>query len=302
MATNRFGIDVAEIYKNVESIKGSRTKNKLASLQLSEAEREIAQRPEKERLAKERQTNMASLREQAIGGDSDARSRLLALDPKMSSFVEHLDKADKAEANKIKENIDKMGRMASVVFNTKDPKERQQKYETLKSMLPPGNLKMLPPEYDHVKMEFALAKLDVMDEVADLKFGTLGGEDIMHQGGQVIERAKRPGKGTGESGLTPSQSLAIEKFEYAKGKDQKTALYRAFAGLAKAKISPDGTVVLFNKNQSKWNQALTAATRMLTDGQETDIEAAALRSSERYGLATSTDGVRRFNASTGKIE
>ncbi len=54
MAANRFGIDVGQLYRDKENIQSARTRNKLASLQLSEAEREVAQRPIKEQQAQEK--------------------------------------------------------------------------------------------------------------------------------------------------------------------------------------------------------------------------------------------------------
>ena len=44
---NRFGIDVGGMYRDVEAIKGARTRNKMAGMKLATAERLEEERPAK---------------------------------------------------------------------------------------------------------------------------------------------------------------------------------------------------------------------------------------------------------------
>lgn len=201
MATNRFGIDLAQIYQQKADLKGSQTRNKMASLQLGEAEREVSQRPEKEAAAKKRNLMVTDLREKAVGGDQQARDKLLVIDSTAKEFISHIDKADAKQAKQAQENIDQMGRMLGVVQRVTDPTEREAKYQQARSMLPEATQAKMPKNYNQNDVDLTLAKLNLMADVAENKVLTFGGEDILYKDGKEIERANRPVKsGSGGSG------------------------------------------------------------------------------------------------------
>lgn len=194
MAANRFGIDVGELYRTKEAIEGSRTRNRMAKLQLGEAEREIEQRPIREAEAKKRNIMVTDLKEKAVGGDQAARDKLLVIDSTTKEFITHIDNASAEQAKQAQENIDQMGRMLGVVQRVTDPTEREAKYQQAKSMLPESVQLKMPKNYDENKADLTLAKLGLMADVAEHKVLTFGGEDILYKGGREVERSVRPEK------------------------------------------------------------------------------------------------------------
>lgn len=213
MPANRFGIDVAGLYSNVENIKGARTRNRMANLQLGEAERIVAERPEKERLAKKHQSNVFSLRQQAVQGDEDAQKQLLAIDPEGGAdFLEAVDKMGEREREQAKQQIAEMGSMTATILQA--PEERRaQLYQQMLGMLPQESAAKMPPEYDPDFLEISLAKLRSMDDILSVKSVSFGKEDILVKGGREVERADKPvkkgkgggsGSGSGSGGLKSS--------------------------------------------------------------------------------------------------
>lgn len=190
MATNRFGIDLAQIYQQKADLKGSQTRNKMASLQLGEAERKIAERPEKEAAAKKRNLMVTDLRQKAVGGDQQARDQLLVIDSSAKDFIDHIDQANDKQANQAKENIEQMGRMLNVVRNTQDPAQREVKYQQARSMLPKETQAKMSLNYSDNEIDLTLAKLGLMADVAEHKVLKFGGEDILYKDGKEIGRER----------------------------------------------------------------------------------------------------------------
>lgn len=194
---NRFGIDAAQILSNIENIKGSRIRNQMAGLQLGEAQRLVAERPEKERLAQERQANIFGLREKAVEGDVEAQKRLLVIDPEGgASFIASVDKMGDREREQAKQNIAEMGSMTATILQA--PEERRpQLYQEMLKMLPQESLAKMPQQYDPDFLEVSLGKLRAMDDILQVKSVSFGGEDILVKGGREVSRAKKPVKKTG---------------------------------------------------------------------------------------------------------
>jgi len=204
MAANRFGIDVGELYRTKAAVEGARTRNKMASLQLGEAEREIAERPEKERLAKERNKLVTGLRQKAVTGDVDAQQQLLAIDPEGgASFIEAVGKMDDRKLKVAQQKVDEMGQMAATVLNA-SPEKQARLYKQMLTTLPPESVAKMPKELDLNFLEVSLSKAMAMDKILENpKAIQAGGEDIVYQRGKEIARGKRPVKksGTGEGGV-----------------------------------------------------------------------------------------------------
>lgn len=201
MPANRFGIDLGEVYRTKENIRGARTRNTLAELQLSEAQREIAGRPEKERLARERKIKLEGLRGKAVRGDTEAEQQLLAIDPEGGAkFIEAIAKMDERKREMVKQAIDEIGRMSVMVLRSKNP---EQTYNLMRDSVSPEARKKLPEKYSPGFMEVSLSKATAMDKLLEVKSVRMGGEDVLVKGGMEVERAKRPVKPTktGAGGL-----------------------------------------------------------------------------------------------------
>ena len=199
MAANQYGIDMADIYRTTAAVKGARTRNKLADLQLSEAQYKIDQRP----IEEEKKNKLTALRQQSVTGDVDAQQQLLALDPENGpSFIDAIGKMDETKRAGVKRNVDEIGRGSMFVLNGKTPEEQAQRYQTLRENLSPEAAAGLPEVYDPAFMELALSKATAMDKLLEApKSVSVGGEDVLYRGGREIERGKKPAaKGTGGTG------------------------------------------------------------------------------------------------------
>ena len=198
MAANQYGIDMADIYRTTAAVKGARTQNKLADLQLSEAQYKVDQRP----IEQERQNKLSGLRQESVGGSVDAQQQLLALDPKNGpSFIDAIGKMDEAKRAGVKRNIDEIGRGSMFVLSGKTPEQQLQRYETFRENLSPEAAAGLPEVYDPAFMELALSKAAAMDKLLESpKSVSIGGEDVLYKGGREIERAKKPATKGGSGG------------------------------------------------------------------------------------------------------
>lgn len=202
MAANMYGIDLADIYRTTEAVKGARTRNRLSDLQLQETEREIAERPERERKAQERKNMLTGLRQQAVAGDENAAQQLLALDPEGgATFIDAVGKMDKRKREAAQRSVDEMGQLSAYVLQGNTPEEQQRRYQIMYQGVSPEVQAKLPEQYDPQFMELSLSKAMAMDKILENpKVIQVGGEDVVYKGGREIERKTRPVKEKGGSG------------------------------------------------------------------------------------------------------
>lgn len=182
------------MYQTVENVKGARSRNKLSALKLQEAEREVAERPQREAQAKERKNMLTSLRTDAAGGDADAQQQLLALDPEGGAeFIDALSKMDKRQREATKRTVDEMGQLSAYVLQGETPEKQQQRYNAVYQNVSPEIQERLPEQYDPQFVELSLSKATTMDKLLENpKRIQVGGEDVVYKGGREIERKKRP--------------------------------------------------------------------------------------------------------------
>ena len=211
MAVNRYGIDVAQLYRDKENIEASRTRNKMASLQLGEAEREIEQRHVREEEAKKRNVMVAGLKEKAINGDQEARDKLMTIDSTAKEFIDYIDNANAKKVKQSRDNIEQMGGMVNFVKQITDPTEREAKYQQARSMIPQKIQDKWPKNYNENDVNLTLAKLKLMDKIAENKVLSFGDEEILFKNGKEIERTKRQGKSGGKGRLDSTKEIAISK-------------------------------------------------------------------------------------------
>ena len=272
MPANRFGIDVGQLYRDKENIKGARTRNKMASLQLGEAEREIEQRPIREATAKKRNLMVTDLKQKAVGGDQAARDKLLVIDSTTKEFITHIDNASAEQAKQAQENIDQMGRMLGVVQQVTDPVQREAKYQQAKSMLPKATQAKMPKNYNQNDVDLTLAKLNLMADVAEHKVLAFGGEDILYKDGKEIGRAQRPvkaGAGSGSGGLKSGD---------------ESLMYRQAAELLGGMFDAAGNLqALDPETRTKAQAIATEATNLFENGGITRTQAVA-DAAKLYGI------------------
>ncbi|QZI87777.1 hypothetical protein PODOV050v2_p0012 [Vibrio phage 66E30.1] len=204
MAANQFGIDLGDLYRTTEAVKGARTQNRLSQLQLDETEREIAERPAKEAAATERKNLLTGLRQKAVGGDVSAQQQLLALDPEGgATFIDAVTKMDDRKLKATQRSVDEMGQLAGYVLQGKTPEEQARRYQLMYQGVSPEVQSKLPEAYDPQFMELSLSKAMAMDKLLENpKAIQVGGEDVVYKAGREVERKTRPVKtsGTGSDG------------------------------------------------------------------------------------------------------
>jgi len=204
MAANQYGIDLGDLYRTTEAVKGARTKNRLSQLQLDETEREIAERPAKEAAALERKNLLTGLRQKAVGGDVSAQQQLLALDPEGgATFIDAVSKMDDRKIKATQRSVDEMGQLAGYVLQGKTPEEQARRYQLMYQGVSPEVQSKLPEKYDPQFMEMSLSKAMAMDKLLENpKAIQVGGEDVVYKAGREVERKTRPVKtsGTGSDG------------------------------------------------------------------------------------------------------
>jgi len=272
MAANRFGIDVGELYRTKEAVEGARTRNKLASLQLGEAERQVAERPEKERLAKERNKLVTGLRQKAVTGDVNAQQQLLAIDPEGgASFLEAVGKMDERQLQSAQRKVDEMGQMAATVLNA-SPEKQARLYQQMLTTLPNESVAKMPKELDLNFLEVSLSKAMAMDKILENpKAIQVGDEDVVYQRGREIERGKRPAKttGTGEGGLKSGD---------------ESLMYRQAAELLGGMFDAAGNLqALDPETRTKAQAIATEATNLFRKGGITRTQAVA-DAAKLYGI------------------
>lgn len=202
MAANQYGIDLGDLYRTTEAVKGARTQNRLSQLQLDETEREIAERPAKEAAAAERKNLLTGLRQKAVGGDVSAQQQLLALDPEGgATFIDAVTKMDDRKIKATQRSVDEMGQLAGYVLQGKTPEEQARRYQLMYQGVSPEVQSKLPEQYDPQFMELSLSKAMAMDKLLENpKAIQVGGEDVVYKGGREVERKTRPVKSSGSDG------------------------------------------------------------------------------------------------------
>lgn len=271
MPANRFGIDMAEVYRTTEAVKGARTQNKLASLQLSEAERKIAERPAKELAAKERKNKLTSLRGKVVAGDVSAQQQLLAIDPEGGAkFMDAVGKMDDRQLEATKKSVDEMGQLSAYVMQGKTPEEQARRYSVMYKGISPDTQSKLPDSFDPDFMEMSLTKATAMDKILENpKSVKVGGQDILYKGGRELERADIPEKGGSGGGLGGMKSA-----------DENT-MYKQAAELMGGMFDAAGNLQMMDPEvRPKVQQIATRATEIFREGKVTRSRAVAMAKKE----------------------
>ena len=276
MPATRYGIDVGEIYRTAEAVKGARTQNKLASLTLSEKEREIAQRPERERQARERQNLLTGLRTKAAAGDETAAQQLLAVDPEGGSkFIDAIGKMSEQRRGIAKQNVEQIGQVSSYVLSGGSPEEQSRRYGLMRENMEPKIRAGLPEQYDPAFMEMSLVKATAMDKLLEAPVvRTIGGEDVAYRGGREIERKAKPVKGgAGRTGAGELKSA------------DESLMYRQAAELLGGIFDQTGNITNLDPDARNRVQAIAteAANIFVKEGNITRSEAVK-RAAKAYGL------------------
>ena len=276
MANRRYGVDIGEAFRTGEAVKGARTQNRLASLTLSEKEREIAERPERERQKRERQNLLTGLRTKAVAGDSGASQQLLALDPDGGpAFIDAVSKMDDRKRESTRRAVEEIGQLSAYVLQGQNPEEQARRYSLMRSNIDPDAAARLPEQYDPGFMELSLSKATAMDKLLEAPtVRTIGGEDVAYRGGREIERKAKPVKGgAGRTGAGVLKSA------------DESLMYRQAGKLLDGIFDQAGNITNLEPDARSRVQAIAteAANIFVKEGNITRSEAVK-RAAKAYGL------------------
>jgi hypothetical protein len=301
MAANKYGIDVAGMYKDVNAIKGGRTQNKLSALNLSEQERVIAERPEKERLAAERANMLTDLRGGAVAGDQGAVQQLMAIDPDGGAkFMEALGKMDDRKIEATKRTVDEIGKTVHGIMNIKDPAKQADVYKRFYDQATPEIKAGLSPTYNQNEMTLALNKAMTLDQILENpKSISVGGRDDVYKLGKKIDSGVKPVKdskgGKGGSGGSLNSSGESLMYKQAMG----------YFNPMKDPITGELTILA---NDTPKAQAITAeATKIFSQLGNISRSTAVEMAAKKYGIDMAdkdkpvAEGQRIVNQATGEI-
>jgi hypothetical protein len=276
MAANRYGVDIGAAFRDAEAIKGARTQNKLSALNLSEKEREIAERPEKERLAKERKNKLYQLRTDTSTGVKGAAEQLISLDPENGpAFIEAIGKMDDRKREQVKRSVEEIGQLSSYVLQGKTPEEQQSRYIRMKENISPDAAAKLPENYDPAFMELSLSKAMTMDQLLEAPtVKSLGKQDVAYRAGREVERQNKPVKsGSGSGGAGGLKSA------------DESLMYRQSAELLGGLFDEKGNITNLDPEARNRVQAIAteAANIFVREGNITRSEAVK-RAAKQFGM------------------
>lgn len=177
---NAFGIDLGQVYRTAEAVKGARQSREQNALMMD-------WKREDREAARQRGNALADLRSKASAGDPQAMQELNAFDPEEAKkMLDSLSKMDERQRQQTQENIDAIGKMSAYVLQSENP---EQAYELARQSVSPELAAKMPEQYDPNFLQMQLARARQVDELLQnperMTFGT---EDRLYKDGRVIER------------------------------------------------------------------------------------------------------------------
>lgn len=153
-------------------------------------------------------------RQKAASGDPEGMQELLTLAPDEALKLQtYFGNADKKERENIKRLNENSARMGITVLKSKDPAKT---YAILRENLPEKLQATMPEEYSPDHVQYMVSRAAEVDQLMENpKVVTMGGKDIMFQGGQEVARSpsnallKANAKAGASGGLKAADSNAI---------------------------------------------------------------------------------------------
>lgn len=177
---NAFGIDLGQVYRTAEAVKGARQSREQNALMMD-------WKKEDRDAARQRGNALSELRSKASTGDQEAMQQLNAFDPEEAKkMLDSLSKMDERQRQQTQENIDAVGKMSAYVLQSENP---EQAYQLARQSVSPELAAKMPEQYDPNFLQMQLARARQIDELLQnperMTFGT---EDRLYKDGRVIER------------------------------------------------------------------------------------------------------------------
>jgi hypothetical protein len=165
-------LDVGQILRDVEDIKGARTNRMI---------RENAMK---------RQGQMDEARRGALQGKLSSLGDLITMSPDGAvQFMDAVTRMGDDQRVKAKKSIEDTGRMAAYVLGGETPEEQAQRYAIILEQLPDDVRSKMPDQYDPNVVKFHLSKAMETSKVFDAATAE-GKADAKHQNALELEGAK----------------------------------------------------------------------------------------------------------------
>jgi len=182
---NQFGIDMGQVYKTTEAVKGSRQTRKANALAMD-------WKKEDRESARQRSQTINQLRTKVAAGGEEgkqAERQLIAFAPAEATKVqEAFANMDKRQRKQASENVETLGRVSTFVLEGQTVEEQSQRYQRARANLAPEIVANMPEEYDPNFVQIGLARArELEDMLGNPEQITFGGEDRLYKDGRQIE-------------------------------------------------------------------------------------------------------------------
>lgn len=176
---NAFGIDLGQVYRTVEAVKGARQSREQNALMMD-------WKKEDREAARQRGNALSELRSKASTGDQHAMQQLNAFDPEEAKkMLDSFNAMDERQRKQAQDNIDAVGKMSAYVLQSENP---EQTYQLARQSVSPELAAKMPEQYDPNFLQMQLARARQIDDLLkNPERMTFGTEDRLYKDGRVIE-------------------------------------------------------------------------------------------------------------------
>ena len=183
---NQFGIDLGQMYRTSEAIKGSRQtrKSNELTMQLDKNDRESA---------RQRGQTLNQLRSRVAAGGDDgetAERELIAFAPEEATKLQEAFKnMDDRQRTEMEDKVETLGRIAAFVMDGGTPEEQSQRYQRARTNMSPEIAANMPEKYDPNFVQMGLARARELDDMLkNPEKITFGGKDLLYQDGNMVSQ------------------------------------------------------------------------------------------------------------------
>lgn len=271
---NQFGIDMGEVYRTTEAVKGSRQQRKANALALD-------WKKEDREKARQRGQALNQLRSRVAAGGEDGRQaerELIAFAPEEATQVQEAFKnMDERQRKQMEENVDTLGRVSAFILQGGTPEEQAQRYQRARQNLAPEIAANMPEEYDPNFVQMGLARARELDDMLkNPEQITFGGEDRLYKDGQMIESA--------------TSNALLKDQAGGSGTDFKSSdenlMFRQAAELLGGIFDQQGNLQNLNpENRAKVQAITTRAAQLYSQGQAETRSAAVTQAARQLGIS-----------------
>jgi len=253
---NQFGIDLGQMYRTSEAIKGSRQtrKSNELTMQLEKKDRESA---------RQRGQTLNQLRSRVAAGGDDgetAERELIAFAPEEATKLQEAFKnMDDRQRTEMEDKVETLGRIAAFVMDGGTPEEQNQRYQRARTNMSPEIAANMPEEYDPNFVQMGLARARELDDMLkNPEKITFGGKDRLYKDGNMLESTTSNAFLKGQAGGSGSDFKSSDE----------SLMFRQAGELLGGIFDQQGNLQNLDPDQRSKVQAITTrAAQLFRDGE-----------------------------------